>query len=260
MESSEIEELLPFYALDALTDEERKLVELYLREHPDARQELEELSKTADVLPLSVPAIEPSPDTKNALMARVNADARAKSSRQSQPSRREIRFETFFRIFTLAGAVLAIIWVIFLNVQVRNLQDQVSHLNDALVAQSKSLSQINEKLSHATPSSVITVALKGTNFRPQAQGQLIGDPNNQSAVLVVDGLAQLEAGKTYQVWFIKGQTPVSAGLLSIDAKGQGVLIVTADAPINSFSALGISIEPDGGSQQPTGNIVVLNDL
>ena len=34
----DIEELLPFYALDALTDEERELVETYLAEHPEDRR------------------------------------------------------------------------------------------------------------------------------------------------------------------------------------------------------------------------------
>jgi len=54
--------------------------------------------------------------------------------------------------------------------------------------------------------------------------------------------------------------PKSAGLLAVDAHGQGVLIVSSDAEIGSFQSLGISIEPDGGSPQPTGDIVVLSDL
>ena len=37
MDPRQIEELLPFYALDALTDEERELVESYLAGHPEAR-------------------------------------------------------------------------------------------------------------------------------------------------------------------------------------------------------------------------------
>jgi hypothetical protein len=36
--------------------------------------------------------------------------------------------------------------------------------------------------------------------------------------------------------------------------------VTSEEPIGSFRQLGISIEPQGGSLQPTGDIVVLDDL
>src|SRR5262245_46027186 len=80
MDSQRIEELLPFYALDALTDEERELVETYLREHPEARQQVDEMRRTAEALPLSVPAVEPSPRTKAALMARVAVDEKARES------------------------------------------------------------------------------------------------------------------------------------------------------------------------------------
>jgi anti-sigma-K factor RskA len=53
---------------------------------------------------------------------------------------------------------------------------------------------------------------------------------------------------------------ISAGLLSVDENGQGVVVVTSDESIGSFNQLGISVEPEGGSQQPTGDIVVLSDI
>src|SRR6185369_14134879 len=107
---------------------------------------------------------------------------------------------------------------------------------------------------------VITVSLKGTNVQPDAHGQLIADPKEQSAVLIVAGLPKLEANQTYQVWLINGNKPVSAGLLTVDENGQGVVIVTSDESISSFKTLAISVEPQGGSPQPTGEIVVANDL
>ena len=254
-----IEELLPFYALDALTEEERELVEAYLAKHPDARAQVEEMNRAASALPQSVSPVEPSPRTKNALMARVAADERAHTSMHSQPSRRVSGFESFLRTFSLAAAAIAIIWVIVLNIQVARLRNEIASLNTALAAQSDSLNQIIQKLPQNNPSGAITVSLKGTNVEPQAQGQLIADPASQSAVLVVTGLPPLEPGKTYQVWLI-ADAPISAGLLTVDANGQGVLIVTSTESIGSFKSLGISVEPAGGSPQPTGDIVVLSDL
>jgi anti-sigma-K factor RskA len=78
--------------------------------------------------------------------------------------------------------------------------------------------------------------------------------------LIVAGLPKLEANQTYQVWLINGDKPVSAGLLTVDENGQGVVIVTSDEAISSFKSLGISVEPQGGSSQPTGDIVVLSDI
>jgi anti-sigma-K factor RskA len=258
----DIEELLPFYALDALTEDERELVEKYLAEHPEARQQVEEMGKTVSALPHSVAPLEPSPQAKQTLMARVASDveARARSREQSQPSRPAARFENLFRTLSLVTAAVAIVWAIVLSARVSRLQNEVSALNDRLVAQSESIDQIIANLPQTNPSNVITVSLKGTEFQPRAQGQLIADPSSESAVLVISGLPKLEAGKTYQVWLIDGGTPVSAGLLTVDENGQGVFIVTSKESIGSFNALGISVEPDGGSQQPTGDIVVLSEL
>ena len=70
-----IEELLPFYVLDALNDEERELVESYLAEHPEAREQMNDLHSGAAALPYGIPPVEPPRQVKESLMARVNADA-----------------------------------------------------------------------------------------------------------------------------------------------------------------------------------------
>jgi anti-sigma-K factor RskA len=271
-----IEELLPFYALDALTDEERELVEAYLIEHPEARERIQELNKTASTLPYSAPPVRPSDRPKQLLMERIKADQRARSSirsRSSQvrPSWLENLFSGFnrfaFGALSLGIAALAIGWVVILNGEVSRLRREVSALGDALVAQARSLEQINQsidqlnaELPQQPPSAVRTIEFNGTSVQPQAYGQLIADPNSTSAFMVVTRLAPLQPGIVYQVWLIQGDTPTSAGLLTVDADGQGVLLLISDATIGSFDALGISVEPEGGSQQPTGDIVALGDL
>ena len=264
----DIEELLPFYALDALTEEEHELVENYLAEHPEARRQVKDLSHTVSSLPMSVSPVEPPPHAKDGLMKRVVSDARerehssarARVTAESQPARRPFSFANLFRNLSFGAALIAILWAVVLSVQVSRLQDRVAMLNEALVAQSNSLNQVIAKLPQAAPSDVITVNIKGTKVQPEAQGQLIADPNSQSAVLVITGLPPLQAGKTYQVWLIAGGKPVSAGLMRVNENGQGVFIVTSKEAIGSFQSLGISVEPDGGSPQPTGDIVVLSDL
>src|SRR5688572_13026401 len=212
-----IEELLPFYALDALSNEEHDLVEAYLKDHPEARQQIEEMESAAAALPYGVPPVEPSPRSKDALMRRIAADQRVASSTRGQPARsRGIRFENLFRAFSLGAATIAILWAIVLSAQVSRLRTEISALNQALVVQSNEIEQINAKLPLETPPAVITVSLKGTDIQPRAQGQLIADPNSNSAVIVIVGLTPPETGKTYQVWLIRGDAPVSAGLLKVD--------------------------------------------
>ena len=258
-----IEELLPFYALDALSEEERELVESYLAEHPEARPQVQDLQSGASALPLGIAPVEPPRRVKDALLARVAADVQARQRPtarvEPQPARRGFGLENLFRVLSLGAATVAVIWAFFLNAQVARLENQLSTLNAQVAAQSQSIDQLIANLPPSNQSDVITVALKGTEAQPRAQGQLIANPNDQSAVLVISGLPPLEPGRTYQVWLI-GEAPVSAGLLTVDENGQSVLIVTSEAAIGSFNSLGISIEPEGGSTAPTGEIVVLSDL
>jgi anti-sigma-K factor RskA len=258
-----IEELLPFYVLDALTEEEKELVESYLAGHAEARAQVQDLQSGALALPNSVSPVEPPPRVKEALMARVAADAqvRERSSARvvSQPSRRGLRFDDIFRILSLGAATAAILWAFILNAQVAQLQSKISALNEQVATQSKSIDELIRNLPQTNQSDVITVSLKSTEAQPRPLGQLIANPHDTSAVLVISGLPPLEPGKTYQVWLI-GNAPVSAGLLTVDEHGQSVLIVTSKEAIGSFNSLGISIEPEGGSEQPTGEIVVLSEL
>jgi anti-sigma-K factor RskA len=258
-----IEELLPFYVLDALTEEEKELVESYLAEHPEARIQVQDLQSGASALPYTVSAVEPPGQVKEALMRRVTADAQARQRTEArapaEPSRGRLRLEDLFRVLSLGAATVAILWAFALNGQIARLQDQVASLNDQVTAQSESLDELIRNLPQTGESDIISVSLKSTETQPRALGQLIADPNDQSAMLVISGLPPLEPGQTYQVWLI-GNAPVSAGLLTVDENGQSVLIITSEEAIGSFNSVGISIEPEGGSMEPTGEIVVLSEL
>jgi anti-sigma-K factor RskA len=265
-----IEELLPFYVLDALTQAERELVESYLAKHPEARAQMQDLKSGASALPYAVSPVEPARHVKESLMARVNADAQASESpsvrapstrsASSEPVRRAFRFEDIFRVLSLGAAGIAILWAFLLNGQVARLEREIASLNEQVASQSQSIDDLVKNLPQTNESDVITVSLNSTGEGSRPLGQLIANPNDKSAVIVVSGLPPLEPGKTYQVWLI-GDAPVSAGFLTVDENGQSVLIVTSEESIGSFNALGISIEPEGGSEQPTPDqIVVLSDL
>ena len=64
------------------------------------------------------------------------------------------------------------------------------------------------------------------------------------------GLDEAPAGQTYQGWLINSETDIrSAGLFQANADGTAVLVVSGDLP--AAQAFAITLEPDGGSAQPT---------
>ena len=105
-----------------------------------------------------------------------------------------------------------------------------------------------------------TVSLPGTAVRPEATGQLLIDPNSNIALLVVSDLQPLEEGQVYQVLLIRDDGHDTADTFIVDAEGENVLLVHSQTPLNDFTAVGVSIEPEGGSPQRAGDIIILGEL
>jgi anti-sigma-K factor RskA len=103
----------------------------------------------------------------------------------------------------------------------------------------------------------LTVAvLQGTSDAPEAYGTVVLDAVDLAGVLAVTGLSRLDPAHQYQLWLICGAERRSAGVFSVDAGGYGSLLLAVPAGFRDFDALGISIEPAGGSSAPTGNRVM----
>jgi anti-sigma-K factor RskA len=102
--------------------------------------------------------------------------------------------------------------------------------------------------------------ISGIDANSAAKVVLVQEPGSEQAYLVVKGLPSLPAWMEYQVWLIggEGSTPLGAGTFIVnDPAGQ---LITVAADFSSADALGISVEPKGGSPAPPGEIDVLSEL
>ena len=264
--NDKLEELFAFYALGTLTASERSEVEAYVASDAEAKARLDEMIRTASALPHEVTPVQPSGAMKERVMERVRADARTRAgaARQSPAVDRsrisKPRGARFGNLFPYAVAVLSLIAAVGIGLWGLSLNNEVAHLRSAIAALQQEVESQRTVLARLTSPQAQTFAISGTEHQPQAQGQLIADSKTGSAVLVVTGLKVLPAGSTYEFWLIKDSTAVPAGLFRVDEQGQGVLQVTQSLASNSFNAIGVSIEPAGGSKQPTGDIVMLGKL
>ncbi|MEA2207513.1 MAG: Anti-sigma-K factor rskA, partial [Blastocatellia bacterium] len=59
--------------------------------------------------------------------------------------------------------------------------------------------------------------------------------------------------RTYQLWLIKGEEPVSAGTFQVS---DGLVMFETAKSIDGYSAAAVTVEPEGGSPTPTGVQVV----
>jgi anti-sigma-K factor RskA len=69
-----------------------------------------------------------------------------------------------------------------------------------------------------------------------------------AAVLVAEELGGPGEGRDFELWFLDGQAAVPALVFEPD---DGRVERRFDVPADGFEALAVTIEPDGGSQEPT---------
>lgn len=285
------EELFPFYALDALTEEERAEVDGYVAGNPEAAARLAAMMPAAADLGALATPIAPSPAVKAGLMARVAAEARAapvappapppaRSTTRRQPAARRSWRERFafgrlapaLTAFVLVALIASAAAVVRLSRQVTTLREQIAALeagDDALRTQLGALESENETLRRELAAredllaqfnrpGAVTVAIgDATGELPAAVGTLTTDPATGSATLRVANLPPLDPADTYQAWVIVGETPISAGTFVVDENGNGAHVLSGELPAD-FDAIGVSLEPEGGSPAPTpGNIILL---
>jgi anti-sigma-K factor RskA len=242
------EDLLPFYALGGLSELERSQVEEYLSSHAARRAEADEMAVAARALARLSPAVAPSAQVGSALAAR----ARQSQAVRASPSRRSWS-RLAFSAACLALAVIAVGWAAALAQDVRRLQEETVQLRSTTEAQASAMAELS------SPAAQV-VEIPGTQAQPNARARLFADPSAATAVLLVSGLEPTAPGFVYQLWLIRGDLPVGVGLFTVDLAGRAAAKLQAGESVGTYDAIGVSVEPEGGSQLPTGEIVLLGTL
>lgn len=90
-----------------------------------------------------------------------------------------------------------------------------------------------------------------------ASGTVVVSRSENQAAFFASGLAEAPDGKVYQLWFSDHGTMRPAGLLHAAGASEAVLM---EGPVGDASAMGVTLEPAGGSEQPTSAPLALMEL
>lgn len=241
------------YALDALDDVERRRFESHLAECDDCQHEVGELQATAARLALAVG--EPPDDE---IRRRVLAEIRR--TRQEPPlgrgrdrsgAGRWTANRWVVRLTAAAAAVALAAAVAFGSIALHTghqLDAARSELNNARTAYASVARVLAEP-----DARVGTAAASGAG-----RGLLISSRTLDRAVLVVSGMPAVPTGRVYQAWLLGNGGPRSVGLLTA---GPNAAIPPLEFPaLTAKSEVGVTVEPSGGSAQPTSNPIMLVGL
>lgn len=215
-----VDDLLAAYALDAVDDADRARVEAHLDGCATCRREVEELREASVALSDGFD-VAPPPQVRQRLLEQVAAEAQV-----VQPIGRPPRRSQWVWGLAAAGLVAVGSWGVWevLDEDLTSVE-QVIQADDAVR---------HEAELDGTPVVVVT---------SQAQDR---------AVLVAADLPALPEGQVYQAWFLREDGVIdSAGLLT-DPGADAELAGDPDG----VTAVALSVEPAGGSTQPTTDPVV----
>ena len=147
-----------------------------------------------------------------------------------------------------AVAAAAIIAVAVIGTNSWQLQQEQNELEDELATTQQQLddsTRLMEAGDLRTSTADLPEGGSVTVFSSENEQLIRFDPNDAGGA---------PAGKSLQMWVIGDQGPESVGLMT------GEPVTIADEPFTSGSLFGITVEPEGGSDQPTTDPIVAIDL
>ena len=248
-------ELAEIYALDAVTVEERVLIDNFVKDAPEGPEFRERVRQARETLAVSFapeedppaglfdsimdkvaqasPAAPPTAE-RPAAPATAPAVADLASARLKRNERRRLAGARAWIVGAAAAAAIAVAGV-GVGAYVAAQNDPV---NQVLQAQ-----DVQKKTADVPGGGTATISASSAK---------------DSFVVLMNGVSPAPAGKVYQLWTLPkdGSAPVPQGTMDAESLSKPAIV----KGLSSASSVAITVEPAGGSQAPTTAPVVVVPL
>lgn len=238
-DGADLHTLTGAYAMNALPDGERELFERHLAACPACAQEVRELTAAAGRLGSAV-SVEPPPEMKARVLRHV-ATVRQEPPRVPGRSRTGggLRGRWAVPRFVLAACLAAAAGLG--GVAAWQYQAAEDARTEVLQAEQRSAELARVLMA---PDARTTSGELGDG----ATGTVVMSRSEDRAAFLAAGMPELPGDKVYQLWFDDGGKMRSAGLLDLPSETGAVLL---EGGVGEAAGMGITVEPTGGSPQPT---------
>lgn len=231
---SHVRENIPAYAIDALDVDEIAALESHLQTCESCRTELAEYRAIGNSLLTALPPKQPPAALRKRLQSQLPS-----AQKKSRP-----RFAWPFGQWAVGAAlVLLVFFNLFSFLQMREIQREQATLLQQLKTNQFALSMLAYPSTQAFP-------IAGENL----SGSVLLDRERNTVALVMWHLPELGDEQTYQAWLIEPDGDrVSAGIFRPqNTTAYTTQPIYAKQDLSNFTGVGVTIEPAGGSDQPTG--------
>ena len=258
---NELEDLIPVYVLDVLDEADSARVQAHLRACSQCEQLVEEYRDIADLLPFAAEQIEPRAELKYRVLAATTSPL--SPLLQGEGRRGEVIpapsfgsqlsgwFSALFR--SPAFSAVALLLVIAFGIWNLGLQNQIAQQAAESRQIAAELRTQRDFLTLVAYSDGQPRHLQGTEVAAKAVGRIYGTKDEATFAMVTYDLPKLPADKVYQLWLIDSSgNRTSGGTFTVDEHGRGWLFAHAPKTLGEYNAVGVTVEPLGGSPGPTG--------
>ena len=271
MTCAELRELAPLYALGALSAAERRAVEQHLAEpiaHEGCAEAVPDAVEAASLLALALPPVAPPAGGWEALEASLTVESRP-TRRLAAPPRRDVRRFLEGRALVVGLALLLVavggVRVYRWNVEqqrVESVKARMAEQDESLrgclgellaMKRQLTLQQMALDLLERPNTQMVSLAVQG---KESYRANVILNQADKKAVIIAGALRE-QKDRDYELWIIRGQEKIPAGLLHGDENGRAVAEVDSKLLTGGVDAFAVTIEPEGGGKSPTGPIVLV---
>jgi anti-sigma-K factor RskA len=254
--------MLELYAAGALTQEEKLEVEQKAESSAEVRTALQKACATMESY-ANLHAVKPRPELKNQILQHVLGEETITEPEQEtvvRPMYQDFEKESSPYKWMFAASIVLFLLSGFMSFKFyQNWKEAEGRLAVALASEqilaqnintaSYRIEQQEQVLSVLRDGNYMPVPLKGVEGHPDANVMVYWHPDRQLVYLDVLQLPAPPTGKQYQLWALDNGTPVDAGMISLDQGREAILQQMKE--IGSAQAFAITLEPAGGSVNPT---------
>ncbi len=249
-------EQLSAYALNVLSDVEATVVEVHLAACVECQETVAEYQAAAAMLGQSVNQIPPPAALEALIMATIPRAEVSDQPRETVVHTRPRLAGRLTRTLVPLAVALIVAMALYNLVGYFLLSSQLDHLQKetAMLARMESMtaqvSDMTDWLTHlkvATewlgPSAHQDVLLRPLHPSINAAGMLLVAEDGRRAMLMVDGLPELEHPSSYHVWLVRNGERQWAGQLRVDTHGRGAVTIHPPEPVFQYDTVRLAADP-----------------
>lgn len=233
------------YVLNGLTADEAAAFEAHIAQSDATRYEVTELRDTAVLLGLAVDPVAPPASLKASIMNQLDATPQLEPAPTlasfAGAAERKARARWMTRPITALASAAAVIALL---------------VGGGVVA--TTITQNTERQAQADQLAAINAAgdvQRAVVDLDAGSATLVWSNELASSALIVDGLAPLPADRVYELWYIGESGPRPAGTFTAPESGETWRVLEGE--MHSGDVVGVTIEPRGGSEQPTTDPIIV---